>query len=335
MKTLSKQYAAVVTAWRYNNFFKARIQLTLFYVLMVANILAVFSGFIFFQVNQDLRTHDELELSEERHGEFSEMFLEEFGENLIMADVLILFIFGALSYFLAGQTLRPIEVILRQHEAFSGNVAHELRTPLAALYATTSATLRNPATTTEYIETLNDVQHETRRLINLTEQLLKTTQHGSTHAHESVAVGEVAERVVSKMEALAAASHIRLACTTEPLCIMGDVLALEELFFNLIHNAIKFSYPDGVVEILVSKKGTVTVTDHGVGIRKEALPHITNRFYTTDAARDERGVRGTGLGLAIVSQIVAQHEGSLTISSEVGVGTTITIVFAPQQTSAM
>jgi signal transduction histidine kinase len=334
MKTLSKQYAAVVTAWRYNKFFKARIQLTLFYVLMVANILAVFSGFIFFQVNQDLRTHDELELSEERHGEFSEMFLEEFGENLIMADVLILLVFGALSYFLAGQTLRPIESMLRQHEAFSGNVAHELRTPLAALYATTSATLRNPATTAEYIETLEDVHHETQRLISLTEQLLKTTQYGSLHTREPVVVGAVAERVVAKMEALAAVAHVRLVCTTESLSIVGDVLALEELFFNLIHNAIKFSHPEGVVEVSVSKKGMITVMDHGVGIKKEALPHITNRFYTTDTARDERGIRGTGLGLAIVSQIVAQHEGSLSIASEAGSGTTITIVF-PVHTSAL
>ena len=77
----------------------------------------------------------------------------------------------------------------------------------------------------------------------------------------------------------------------------------------------------------IEKNGTVTVTDHGAGISKEALPHVFERFYTTDTARDERGTHGTGLGLSIASQIAEEHHAKISIASEEGKGTTVTIIF--------
>jgi len=294
---------------------------------MIAVILGVFSSFLFYVVGQQFRTSDAFTETYEEYDIFSSMFLEEFKENLIMVDVFILFAFACVSYVLAGRTLRPIEVTMRQHEAFSGNVAHELRTPLAALYATTSATLRKPATPTEYIGTLEDIKHETKRLINLTERLLKTTRGEAVHVLESVPLDKLARSVVSKMEGLAASQNVHLTINTEELLITGDALKLEELLFNLIHNAIKFSHREGTVEVAVQKKGTVTITDHGIGISKEALPHVCERLYTSDSARDERGQHGTGLGLAIASQIVHEHHAKISLKSEEGKGTTVTVTF--------
>ncbi len=327
MKTPLKQYEGLVTAWRYNTFVRARVELTFLYVTLIACVLGLFSVFLLHTVQSELRADDERREYLEQSDVLSDMFYEDFRENLFMTDLLILLASSVLSFLLAGRTLRPIEATLRQHEAFSGNVAHELRTPLSALYATASATLRNEATQKEYKETLEDMKHETKRLIDLTERLLKTTRGEVVSQRAEIQVGALLGDVISKMEALATIHGVDITLDSRPLCIQGDFLKLQELFLNLIHNAIKFSHKGGVVEVAVRKDGVVTVTDHGVGIRKDALPHVFERFYTTDNSRDERGERGTGLGLAIASQIASEHHAKIGIESEVGVGTVVTVTF--------
>lgn len=324
MKTLSKQYEALGIAWRYNEFFKARIQLTLIYMCMVAGILGVFSVILLTSLNQQLTVDDSGSLTE-MHDE--SLFFEEFYENLLATDVLILLVSGLFSFFLAGRTLRPIQDTLKQHEVFSSNVAHELRTPLAALYATTSATLRKPATLDEYKETLVDFKHETKRLIDLTEQLLKTTKEASQIPSEKVSLDSIAKNVVLKMQDLAATHQISISEEYEPLEIIGNTFLLEELFSNLIHNAIKFSHPGGVVHVVIKKNGIVQIIDTGIGIAREKLPHVFERFYTSDAARTEYGERGTGLGLSIVSHIARTHGAKLDIQSTVNAGTIVTLQF--------
>lgn len=129
------------------------------------------------------------------------------------------------------------------------------------------------------------------------------------------------------MTSLAAERNIRFTVTYAPVCILGDVLRLQELFFNVIHNAIKFSNPGGVVEVGVTSGGVVTVRDYGVGIPAGVLPHVCERLYTLDTARDERGVRGTGLGLSIASRIAEAHHATIRIDSVEGEGTTVSIAF--------
>jgi signal transduction histidine kinase len=80
----------------------------------------------------------------------------------------------------------------------------------------------------------------------------------------------------------------------------------------------------------VQKTGIVTVTDHGIGISKEALQHVFERFYTTDSARSEHGGHGSGLGLAIAAQIVEEHHGHISVSSEDGAGAVVRVQFEPK-----
>lgn len=232
MKILSKLFEDSVTAWRYNEFFKARIQLTLVYVLVIAVILSLFSSVLFFAVDQQFVVDvHEPELFEKVHQVSPDAFLEEFAENLIVIDFLILSIFSFLGYFLAGKTLRPIEIMFREHEEFSGNVAHELRTPLAALYASTSATLRENATVEEYKETLQDVKSEAKRLIGLTERLLETTRTRKLLV-DSVELDTLVKAVASKMQSLANERGIHIHTKLESMQVMGDPVKLEALFFN-------------------------------------------------------------------------------------------------------
>ena len=105
--------------------------------------------------------------------------------------------------------------------------------------------------------------------------------------------------------------------------VNGDLDKIQQVFYNLLDNAIKFSYPDSVISLTVSerkKKVFVAIKDHGEGISKENLPKIWDRFYKTDTSRG-RDKKGTGLGLSIVKEIIRTHGQNINVVSTEGVGT--------------
>lgn len=157
MKNLLSRFAVLGTVSQRNVFTHARTQLTLVYLVLIAGILVFFSVLMLATVRGQLHEEYAEHASEEAHEVFSEVFYEDFYEHLLIIDICIFITSGVLAYFLAGRTLRPIEEMLHRQEVFSGNVAHELRTPLSALYAATSAALRRSGTVEEYVETLTDI----------------------------------------------------------------------------------------------------------------------------------------------------------------------------------
>ena len=105
--------------------------------------------------------------------------------------------------------------------------------------------------------------------------------------------------------------------------VHGDMGKIQQVFYNLLDNAIKFSYPDSAIRLTVTEKQRkifVAVKDHGEGISKENLPKIWDRFYKTDASRG-RDKKGTGLGLSIVKEIIRAHHQNINVVSTEGVGT--------------
>ena len=115
--------------------------------------------------------------------------------------------------------------------------------------------------------------------------------------------------------------------TVMPAVVQGDELRLRELLLNLVENAIKYSHPDGKVEIALLTEGAsarVSVTDQGIGIAPADLPRIFHRFFRTDDARAHTK-KGTGLGLAICTWIADFHKGRIDVTSEPGVGSTFTV----------
>jgi signal transduction histidine kinase len=138
---------------------------------------------------------------------------------------------------------------------------------------------------------------------------------------------EHATRILS---ALATKENVRVihdfkdAC---PVLILED--DLHQIVFNLLENGIKYNKPGGTLTVSLYRdddSAVMKVTDTGVGIPEDALPHIFKRFYRVDKARS-RKTGGSGLGLSIVHSIVEQNNGSIAISSEIGVGTTFTVTF--------
>jgi len=126
------------------------------------------------------------------------------------------------------------------------------------------------------------------------------------------------------------AHPIELVVPTDPpldVFVYGDALRLEQVMFNLLQNAIKYSPDGGPIQVEVTradKWASVAVTDHGLGIAAEALPHLFERFYRAPAVRSEH-ISGLGIGLFIVREIVMLHGGDVSVASEQGTGTSFSV----------
>jgi two-component system phosphate regulon sensor histidine kinase PhoR len=148
---------------------------------------------------------------------------------------------------------------------------------------------------------------------------------------EPLSLQEVIQRVLEGIKDEADAKKIALEFLPPPQTslIQADRNSMEGIFTNLISNAIKYTPDQGKVRMTLSEEGgflKATISDTGIGIKKEDLPRIFDRFYRVKSA-ETRQIIGTGLGLSIVRSIVDAHLGSISVESEVGKGTTFTLLF--------
>jgi two-component system phosphate regulon sensor histidine kinase PhoR len=217
---------------------------------------------------------------------------------------------------------------------FVANASHELRTPLAAVSGfidTLRGHARDDAQAREQFLAIMSV--EAQRMRRLIEDLLSLTRiELNEHVPPSAKVDlePVVRSAAAALAPLAQSENVTLEISVEQdlPSVVGDSDELTQLFQNLMHNAIKYGRSGGHVRVsLAAKDGMVSVAvrDEGEGIPREAIPRLTERFYRVDVKRSrEKG--GTGLGLAIVKHIVNRHNGRLQIESEVGVGSTFTVI---------
>ena len=147
---------------------------------------------------------------------------------------------------------------------------------------------------------------------------------------ETVDLLNVAKECVERQKLNARRAYISLTCLGESALVHGNRPLLDELCQNLCDNAIRYNRPGGKVQITTScnRDGhcTLTVTDNGIGIPKEAQTSVFERFYRVDKSRS-KATGGTGLGLAIVKHIALIHGARIRLESQVDVGTTITVTF--------
>ena len=213
-------------------------------------------------------------------------------------------------------------------EEFISSVSHELRTPLTSIKGW-SETLSYEGIGKEELDLgLGIIQDETERMISLVEDLLDFSRLSSDRIRlqiDMVDVKKLAKGVVAQLAVKANEKNITLLTefkTEEIFDIQGDKNRLRQVLINLVQNAIKFTAEGGYVVVIVSQGEeftTFTVTDNGVGIEKENLTKVLDKFFQEDYNKS-----GSGLGLAISNEIVKLHGGKMIIESEKGVGTTIT-----------
>jgi two-component system, OmpR family, phosphate regulon sensor histidine kinase PhoR len=222
---------------------------------------------------------------------------------------------------------------------FVANASHELRTPLATLLGFIE-TLRGPArddpeARDRFLSIMHDQSGRMARLVNDLLSLSKIELDEHTPPTGRANPLRIARSAVAALELKAATRQIRLVLTApESLpAVVGDDDQLAQVFQNLIDNAIKYTRDNTEVRITLSLAGgrrstpmiSIAVADCGEGIARTHLPRLTERFYRVDPARS-RALGGTGLGLAIVKHIVNRHRGRLTIESDVGKGSTFTVL---------
>lgn len=216
---------------------------------------------------------------------------------------------------------------------FISSVSHELRTPLTSIKAYTETILSSSDMKHEtQEECLHVIEKETKRLTTLIESILEISniEDGTFQiVRKDVNIREVINRVLLALRPLAHKNKIELQCDIhdEIEILQGDEIKIESVITNLVNNAIKFTPENGRISISAQYREDellFSVSDTGVGIPQELLSKIFDRFYRV--YREGEQIEGTGLGLAIVKEIVQMHSGRIEVESEVGKGTTFTVV---------
>jgi two-component system, OmpR family, phosphate regulon sensor histidine kinase PhoR len=224
-----------------------------------------------------------------------------------------------------------IERLERIRRDFVANVSHELRTPLAAVtgYAETllEGALDDAENGRKFVEI---ILAKARQLNNIVTDLLvlSSLESGKPPLPEAISLRESIEGALRTVEPVAKTRGVRLVCgPIDNSSVLAHELRLEQVFVNLLENAIKFNRPDGEVRVDMARSNghtVVRVKDTGSGIPSRDLPRIFERFYRVDKARS-RATGGTGLGLAIVKHAVEQMGGSVSVESRLGQGSVFTI----------
>jgi heavy metal sensor kinase len=238
---------------------------------------------------------------------------------------------GELAETLNGMIAR-LERSFKQIRQFSGDVSHELKTPLAELKCNAEVALRKERAPEEYQIALHNVIEDTEQLQKIVEDLLFLARMDSQSLPLSftiLALQEIFLEVFEHSHLLA--KHKNLALEFQDIksvSINGDSGLLKRLFTNLMLNAIQYTPSGGEITFSLRKQtnqAVFTVTDTGIGIPEECLPHIFDRFYRVEQSRSHE-TGGSGLGLAIVQKILELHQGRIFVHSTVGKGTTFRVV---------
>ena len=263
----------------------------------------------------DSRTHSE------RHIEVSAVPIKSADDEVT----------GAVVLFHDITELKQLDQIRRD---FVANVSHELRTPLSILRGYIEVLFDEPQTSREELtRILSIMERHSKRLQRLVDDLLSLAQLESSQAQLELSVvrmDELFNNLIRDWKEKLAGKNLKIIVDlpSEALTLRADGTRLEEVLHNLLDNAVKFSPENGEIRLRGTRYGSnvvLSVADTGIGISKEHLPRIFERFYRADKARS-RELGGTGLGLAIVKHIAQLHRGRVEAETELGRGTTIRIV---------
>ena len=226
-----------------------------------------------------------------------------------------------------NEMLARLQASFEAERQFSSDVSHELRTPIAVIRSQCEFALSEQAGEEEKREAFEAVLKQSERMNSIVSQLLllSRAENGKfVPEREPVELNVLCETVCEELEAMAAERQVKLACNTEELQITGDETLLIRMVNNLVSNAIRYNRPGGSAEVSLRKRGkyaVLTVRDTGIGIRREDLGQIFNRFYRADRSRSSEG---TGLGLSMAAWIARVHGGSIRAESVYGEGSVFT-----------
>ncbi len=235
--------------------------------------------------------------------------------------------------FLARRAMRPIDASFSAQKAFVADASHELRTPLAVLRANAELIERMPDATPSEIrveaEQMIAEIDEMTRLVNDLLFLARSDEGGpALFRHEDVELGAILEAEETAHQPRAASAGLTLQLQIDaPVTVLGDPDRLRQVLRILLDNAVAYTPAGGTITMHLSTRGSdalIDVRDSGIGIPEADQSRVFDRFYRADRAR-ARQSGGTGLGLTIAKTIVEAHRGTLSLRSELGQGTQVSI----------
>jgi signal transduction histidine kinase len=241
---------------------------------------------------------------------------------------------------LAERALAPARLAFARQQAFIADASHELRTPLTLMRADAEVLLSGrERLAPDDVALLEDIVTEAGHMGTLANNMLTLARLDAGQFHlerEVVDLAAVATRAAHRAQAFAKEHDITLHVPEAgPVLVIGDKSLLEQATMILLDNAIKYNRPGGSVTLSalhMQEQACLEISDTGIGIGSEHMPHLGERFYRVDKARS-REAGGAGLGLSIARSIAAQHGGALTLSSVAGQGTTARITLPAVETA--
>lgn len=227
-----------------------------------------------------------------------------------------------------NSTFARLDTAFTQQRQFTSDAAHELRTPVSVMLTQAQTTLNRERSGAEYREAIESCQRAAQRMRRLIESLLELAKLDAGQQpmkRLQFDLGQTARDCAALVGPLAEQRRVKISCDVPALNCIGDSDRLSQVITNLITNAINYNKENGEVRLAGSiKNGSVilTVTDTGMGISAEDLPHVFDRFYRADKSRTSGN---TGLGLSISKAIVEAHGGVMEVSSVPQLGSVFTI----------
>ncbi len=212
---------------------------------------------------------------------------------------------------------------------FFANVSHELKTPLTAIKGSAELIHYDMVNKTDEKILSKDIIYQVETMNSLIQDMLELSRLETRPKLELEVINlkSLLELVLEQLQSTAISKSIKIAFETEDMQIKGVISDFRSLFKNLIENAIKYNVDGGMIDIKLYKKDAIyfVVKDTGIGIPKDQTDRIFERFYQVNKTRSKLQ-NGTGLGLSIVKHVVSYYKGSITVLSELGVGTTFTVM---------
>ncbi len=230
-----------------------------------------------------------------------------------------------------NEFIARIEKSILKQKQFTADVSHELRTPLTAIKGTLEVLLRKDRDALHYQQKIEHVLDQTNKITDLYNEMLVLAKLDATHSAvelQPIHLNEIVEAVLDKLEKNILDQNLEVKkLFGNDITVLGQETYLEIIISNIISNAIKYNIPYGKLEIswLVESR-TLSIYNTGIGMTKEQIPNIFNRFYRVDTSRNSN-IKGHGIGLSIVQKLCALLHIEISVQSTIGEGCTFFLQF--------